>query len=208
MDKVFLRAGRERSVERWHPWIFSGAVERVEGTPSLGGTVAVCDSKGRTLGYGSWSPASQIRVRMLAFGADRVPDGAYVKGLVAASLARRGASPLAEPHRGVRLVHGESDCLPGVVVDAYDGWCVVQLASAGAEDWKDEIVAALLTAGAKGVYNRSDVDARRREGLAETGTTGVLAGGEPPERIEIHEGEASFHRDCRHPPRSSRLRLQ
>ena len=198
MDKVFLRAGRERSIERRHPWIFSGAVERVEGAPSLGGTVAVCDSKGRTLGYGSWSPASQIRVRMLAFGTDRVPDGAYVKGLVAAAIARRGASPLAEPHRGVRLVHGESDGLPGVVVDAYDGWCVVQLASAGAERWKDEIVEALMEAGAKGVYNRSDVDARRREGLAETGTTGVLAGGEPPERIEIHEGDIRFLVDVRH----------
>ena len=210
MDKVFLRAGRERSVERRHPWIFSGAVERVEGAPSLGGTVAVCDSKGRTLGYGSWSPASQIRVRMLAFGADRVPDGTYVKGLVAAAIARRGGvgspcptdgtevSPLAEPHRGVRLVHGESDGLPGVVVDAYDGWCVVQLASAGAEHWKDEIVAALMAAGAKGVYNRSDVDARRREGLAETGAMGMLAGGEPPERIEIHEGDIRFLVDVRH----------
>ena len=209
-DKVFLRAGRERSVERRHPWIFSGAVERVEGSPSLGGTVAVCDSKGRTLGYGSWSPASQIRVRMLAFGADRVPDGVYVKGVVDAAIARRGGvgtprptngavvSPLAEPHRGVRLVHGESDGLPGVVVDSYDGWCVVQLASAGAEFWKDEIVAALMAAGAKGVYNRSDVDARKREGLAETGTTGVLAGGEPPERIEIHEGDIRFLVDVRH----------
>jgi len=198
MDKVFLRAGRERSVERRHPWIFSGAVERVEGTPSLGGTVAVCDSKGRTLGYGSWSPASQIRVRMLAFGTDRVPDGAYVKGLVAAAIARRGTSPLAEPHRGVRLVHGESDGLPGVVVDAYDGWCVVQLASAGAEHWKDEIVAALMAAGAKGVYNRSDVDSRRREGLTDDGAVGALAGEEPPERIEIHEGNIRFLVDVRH----------
>ena len=117
MDKVYLRAGRERSVERRHPWIFSGAVERVEdgglaGRVTLpGDTVEVCDSKGRTLGYGSWSPASQIRVRMLAFGTDRVPDGAYVRGLVAAAIARRGGvgapRPTEEPHRGVRLVHGE-----------------------------------------------------------------------------------------------------
>ena len=204
MDKVFLRAGRERSVERRHPWIFSGAVERVEdgghaGRVTLpGDTVLVCDSKGRTLGYGSWSPASQIRVRMLAYGSECVPDGAYVKGLVAAAIARRVASPLAEPHRGVRLVHGESDGLPGVVVDAYDGWCVVQLASAGAEHWKEEIVAALMAAGAKGVYNRSDVDSRRREGLTEEGAVGVLAGEEPPELIEIHEGNIRFLVDVRH----------
>ena len=198
MEKVFLKSGRERSVERRHPWIFSGAVARVEGTPSIGGTVEVCDERGRTLGFGSWSPASQIRVRMLSFGVDRVPDGAYVKGLVAASIARRGSAPLAEPHRGVRIVHGESDDLPGLVVDAYDGWCVVQLASAGAERWKVEVVAALMEAGAKGVYNRSDVDARRREGIPETETTGVLAGGEPPELIEIHEGGIRYMVDVRH----------
>ena len=198
MDKVFLRAGRERSVERRHPWIFSGAVERVEGSPPLGGTVAVCDAKGCTLGYGSWSPASQIRVRMLAFGTDCVPDGAYVKGLVAAALARRGASPLAEPHRGVRLVHGESDGLPGVVADSYGGWCVVQFASAGAERWKGEIVSALMEHGAKGVYNRSDVDSRRREGLPEEGVAGVLAGDEPPELIEIREGGIRYLVDVRH----------
>ena len=95
-------------------------------------------------------------------------------------------------------MHGESDGLPGVVADAYDGWCVVQLASAGAEHWKDEIVAALMSAGAKGVYNRSDVDSRRREGLTEEGAVGVLAGEEPPERIEIHEGNVRYLVDVRH----------
>ena len=109
MDRVFLKAGRERSVERRHPWIFSGAVECVEGTPPLGGTVEVCSCRGQTLGYGSWSPASQIRVRMLSFGADAtVPDAGFVKRLVAESIARRGVSPLAEAHRGVRLVHGDT----------------------------------------------------------------------------------------------------
>ena len=198
MDRVFLKAGRERSVERRHPWIFSGAVERVEGSPSLGGTVEVRGCKGQVLGYGSWSPASQIRVRMLSFGADAtVPDAGFVKRLVAESIARRGVSPLAEAHRGVRLVHGESDGLPGVVVDAYDGWCVVQLASAGAERWKGDISAALIEAGAKGVYNRSDVDSRRREALPEGGETGVLAGEEPPDLIEIREGAIRYFVDVR-----------
>ena len=204
MDRVFLKAGRERSVERRHPWVFSGAVERVEGNPAAGGTVAVCDAKGRRLGYGSWSPVSQIRVRMLSSGADAaLPDAEYVKRLVAESIARRigqdGVSPLCEPERGVRLVHGESDGLPGVVADSYGGWCVVQLASAGAERWKAEMVAALMDAGAKGVYNRSDVDSRRREGLpdAADGAVGVLAGGEPPELIEIREGAIRYLVDVR-----------
>ena len=200
-NKVFLKSGRERSLERRHPWIFSGAVERVEGEPPAGGTVEVCDAKGRALGYGSWSPSSQIRVRMLSFGTDSVPDAAYIGGLVAAAIERRraldGVSPLKDRYRGVRLVHGESDGLPGLVADSYDGWCVVQFASAGAEHWRGEIVNALMAAGAKGVFDRSDVDSRKREGLPEEGMVGVLAGGEPPELIEIHEGSIRYLVDVR-----------
>lgn len=201
MVKVFLRKGRERSVERRHPWVFSGAVERVDGTPSIGSVVAVCACGGAVLGYGNWSPQSQIRVRMLSYAPENVPNGEYVRGLAAAAIARRsgrdGGSPLTEPNRGVRLVHGESDGLPGVVADSYDGWCVVQCASAGAEHFRDEVVRALMDAGAKGVYNRSDVDSRKREGLPEEGTVGVIVGGEPPETIEIHEGAIRYLVDVR-----------
>ena len=201
MDKVFLRKGRERSIERRHPWIFSGGVERVEGAPAIGSTVAVCSCSGDVLGYGSWSPQSQIRVRMLSFSKNAVPDDAYIRGLVQAAIGRRsgldGGSPLTEQNRGVRLVHGESDGLPGLVVDSYDGWCVIQCASAGAECFRDVVVRALMDAGAKGVYNRSDVDSRKREGLPEEGTVGVLAGGEPPEKIEIHESSIRYLVDVR-----------
>ena len=201
MDKVFLKKGRERSVERRHPWIFSGGVERVEGTPAIGSTVGVCTSNGTLLGYGSWSPLSQIRVRMLSYSADAFPDGAYVRRLVQAAIGRRaavgGGSPLLEAYRGVRLVHGESDGLPGVVVDSYDGWCVVQCASAGAEHFRGDIVSALTEAGAKGVFNRSDVDSRKREGLSQEDTFGVLSGEEPPELIEIREGKIRYLVDVR-----------
>jgi 23S rRNA (cytosine1962-C5)-methyltransferase len=201
VDKVFLRKGRERSVERRHPWIFSGGVERVEGVPAIGSTVAVCTCSGDVLGYGSWSPQSQIRVRMLSFSKNAVPDDAYVSGLVKSAIGRRsgmeGASVFARSHLGVRLVHGESDGLPGVVVDSYDGWCVIQCASAGAEHFRDVVVRALMDAGAKGVFNRSDVDSRKREGLPEEGAIGVLAGGEPPEFIEIHEGAIRYLVDVR-----------
>jgi 23S rRNA (cytosine1962-C5)-methyltransferase len=116
---------------------------------------------------------------MLSYSADAVPDSEYMKSLVSAAIERRasadGVSPLAAANRGVRLVHGESDGLPGVVADSYDGWCVVQFASAGAERFRDEVVAALMEAGAKGVFNRSDVDSRKREGLSDDGTVGVLA---------------------------------
>jgi 23S rRNA (cytosine1962-C5)-methyltransferase len=87
--------------------------------------------------------------------------------------------------------------LPGLVVDSYDGWCVIQCASAGAEYFRDEVVAALMNAGAKGVFNRSDVDSRKREGLTEESTVGVLAGAEPPEFIEIHENAIRYLVDVR-----------
>ena len=200
MEKVSLKPKREYTVVHRHPWVFSGAVDKVSGSPSAGATVAVCDSRGTKLGYGSYSPASQIRVRMLSFDADRAPDAEFVKERVSRAISRRG--DWRAPMRGVRLVNGESDGLPGVVCDAYDGWCVVQLASAGAEYWKSAIVEALVAAGAKGVYNRSDVDSRRREGLDGDSTvagavTGPLAGGEPPALIEIHEGGVKYFVDVR-----------
>ncbi len=198
--KVVLKRGRERSVEHRHPWIFSGAVARTEGSPAVGGTVEVCTDAGRALGFGSWSPASQICVRMLSFDAARAPDEAFIGERIASSLARRaegGRAALSEANRGVRLVHGESDGLPGLVVDAYDGWCVTQFASAGAERWRQTTVAALMAAGAKGVFDRSDVDVRKREGLPMEGTVGLLAGVEPPELIEIHEGAIRYLVDVR-----------
>ena len=198
--EVILKRGRARSVERRHPWIFSGAVARVEGAPAIGATVAVSSDEGDVLGFGSWSPMSQICVRMLTFGPGREPDDAFVRQVVADSIMRRAngaANPLAVPYRGVRLVHGESDGLPGVVVDSYDGWCVAQFTSAGAEWWKTVVCDALMAAGAKGVFNRSDVEARKREGLSMADTVGLLAGDEPPDLIEIHEGAIRYLVDVR-----------
>ncbi|MGN0852216.1 MAG: class I SAM-dependent rRNA methyltransferase [Kiritimatiellia bacterium] len=192
MNKVFLDFKRDYATVHRHPWVFSGAVRQVEGEPGRGTTVQVCSATGDVLGYGSYSPDSQIRVRMLSFGAGQAPDGAYVKRLVAAAVARRADFRTNGFTNAFRLINAESDGLPGVVADEYDGWVVVQLASAGAEYWKETLVEALTSAvpGCRGVYNRSDVDARRREGLGEA--TGVLAGAEPPGEIPIHEGKIRY----------------
>ena len=130
--RVVLNPRRDYATVHRHPWIFSGAVRAVEGNPALGETVAVVDAKGETLGWGSYSPSSQIRVRMLSFDAACVPDADFVTGLVAASVGRRADFWVNGYTNAFRLVHGESDGLPGVVADWYDGWVVVQLASAGA----------------------------------------------------------------------------
>jgi len=204
MEKVFLKPERDYSVRHRHPWIFSGAVRNVTGSPAAGETVEVADSSGETLGYGSWSPASQIRVRMMSFDASVVPDDAFVGGLVAAAVGRRAGFLVDGRTNAFRLVHGESDGLPGVVADYYNGWVVTQFASAGAERWKSVIVDAIMqyVPFCKGVYNRSDVDARSREGLREgngqaADETGVLAGGEPPELIEMFEDGVRYLVDVR-----------
>ncbi len=197
MEKVVLQPKREYATAHRHPWIFSGAIREVTGTPAAGETVAVCDAHGSCLGYGSWSPASQIRVRMLSFSADVVPDAAFVRRRVAESVARRRDLLSGNATDACRLVNAESDGLPGVVADLYGGTVVVQLATAGAEFWKRDVAAALMESvpGCSGVWNRSDVDSRTREGLSPA--TGLLAGAEPPELIAIHEGDIRFLVDVR-----------
>ncbi|MBR1588416.1 MAG: class I SAM-dependent methyltransferase [Kiritimatiellae bacterium] len=197
MEKVILQPRREYATDHRHPWIFSGAIKEVAGPPAAGETVEVCDVKGRCLGYGSWSPASQIRVRMLSFAEEEVPDAAFVRRRVAEAVARRASFLAGGETNACRLVNAESDGLPGVVADLYDGTAVVQLATAGAEFWKHEIAGALMDSvpGCTGVWNRSDVDSRAREGLSPE--TGLLAGAEPPELTEIHEGAIRYLVDVR-----------
>ena len=141
MEKVILNRGREYATVHRHPWIFSGAIHEVTGSPTVGETVVVCDAKGTRLGYGSWSPASQIRVRMLSFSTDVTPDAAFVRRRVAEAVARRSGILAGGETNACRLVNAESDGLPGVVADVYGGTAVVQLATAGAEFWKREIAA-------------------------------------------------------------------
>ena len=198
--RVVLNPKRDYATVHRHPWIFSGAIRTVEGDPAPGETVAVANAKGEILGWGSYSPASQIRVRMLSFDASHAPDAEFVTGLVAASIGRRADFWVNGYTNAFRLVHGESDGLPGVVADWYDGWVVVQLASAGAVFWQDVLAQALMSfvPGCRGVYSRSDVDSRAREGLPAENATGLLAGEEPPELIEIHEGGIRYLVDVRH----------
>ena len=197
MKKVTLNNRRDYTVAHRHPWVFSGAVRSVEGNPAPGDTVCVESAGGERLGWGSWSPASQIRVRMLSFEPEREPDAEFMDGLVGASVARRAAFWVDGATNAFRLVNAESDGLPGVVADYYAGTVVVQLATAGAEHWKDAIVSALrkYVPDCSCVYNRSDVDSRAREGLEPA--TGLLAGEEPPELVEIREGNVAYLVDVR-----------
>lgn len=200
MDRIVLRPGRERSLARRHPWVFSGAItyEPQEAGLRPGSTIEVKSAGGEVLGYGSWSPTSQIRVRMLSFDAAVVPDEAFIRSRVAAAVGRRADFFANAYTNAMRLVNAESDGLPGVVADYYAGWVVCQFTSAGAELWKRTVAEALMQYApfCQGVSERSDVDVRVREGLA-TGGFEVLAGAEPPELIEIAEGPCKFLVDVR-----------
>lgn len=190
---VTLRKGRDHSVRRFHPWIFSGAIAAAEGPLSPGCFVRVLSEDGKTLGLGQWSPESQIRVRMLAFG--ETPFFSCSARIADAIDARK---PLLESGTtdAARLVNAEADGLPGVVIDKYGDWAVCQFNTAGAAVLKNEIVASLMDSlPLKGVYERSDEDMLRREGLE--GASRRLIGDEPPEKIEIHENGVRFLVDPR-----------
>lgn len=185
MADLILKSGNDRSVLRRHPWIFAGSVDRLEGRARAGDTVLVMDSRGKPLARAAWSPESQIRARVWSFDPEQSIDHAFIKRAVAASVARRANHPWLAGQDGVRLIHGESDGLPGVIADRYGAMVVVQLTSAGADKWRDAIVAGLVQAtGCSAVYERSDSDVRKLEGL---GPVTGLVYGEMPESLTIVE---------------------
>ena len=171
MKTLRLRDGKERSLLRQHPWIFESAIAR--GGADSGETVRVEAHDGRFLGWGAFSPSSRIRARMWSFvETDRI-DAAFLQARVEAAVAMRRYLGIASD--GMRLVHGESDGLPGLVVDRYGDTLVAQFGSAGVERWKAVLADALLAVtGLEKLYERSDASARGLEGLPEV--TGWLRG--------------------------------
>ncbi|WIM07074.1 MAG: class I SAM-dependent methyltransferase [Candidatus Nitricoxidivorans perseverans] len=175
-----LKPDRDRSVLRRHPWIFEGAVARLEGRARPGDTVEVVASGGRhsgqVLAKAAWSPVSSIRARVWSFDPGEIIDDAFFKRRVAAAVARRAVLPELASQEGLRLIHAESDGLPGVIADRYGDTVVVQLTSAGADRWREAIAGALEKAtGCARIYERSDSDVRGLEGLPPR--TGWLRGG-------------------------------
>ena len=194
-EKIILKPKRDYSVRRRHPWIFSGAVAE-EPSAQMGSLVEVFSSGGESLGFGWYSPSSQIRVRMISFGAERPKS---IDELVASSIGRRAVFFANASTNALRLVNAESDFLPGVVADYYAGWVVCQFTSAGADLRKREIAEALMKYApfCRGVAVRNDVSARAKEGLSLEPQFEHLAGSQMPELIEIVEGNVRFYVDVR-----------
>jgi 23S rRNA (cytosine1962-C5)-methyltransferase len=165
MPQLILVPGKERSVFRRHPWLFAGSVERLIGQARPGDTVEVVAGS-QVLGKAAWSPASQIRARIWSFDAAETIDDVFFKRRVAAAVARRAALPGLAGQSGLRLIHAESDGLPGVIADRYGDLVVLQLTSAGADKWRSAIAGALAKAtGCSRIYERSDSEVRSLEGL-------------------------------------------
>lgn len=184
MKTIQLREGKERSLLRRHPWIFESAVAK--GGGDAGETVRVESKDGQFLGWAAFSPASKIRARVWSFEQAQRIDNGFFAAAVARSIQARSRFDIQSD--GCRLIHGESDGLPGIVVDRYDDTLVAQFTSAGAERFKNVVAGALLReTGLTKLYERSDASARTLEGLEPA--TGWLRGGEgnPPTGITIRE---------------------
>jgi 23S rRNA (cytosine1962-C5)-methyltransferase len=167
MKAIRLRAGRERSLQRRHPWVFEGSVAGGRADP--GETVRVEDADGRFLAWGAYSGSSMIRVRAWSFDETERIDSSFFERRIAAAVALRARLPIASS--GLRLVHGEADGLPGLIVDRYGDTLCAQFGAAGVERWKSTLADALLkTTGLSRLYERSDASVRGLEGLpAQTG---------------------------------------
>ena len=186
---VWLKPGREKSLRRLHPWVFSGAIERVDGQAQAGATVDIVGSSGGFCARGAYSPTSQIRARVWTFEASEAIDAAFFRRRLARAVESRRRLGLLHAHGACRLVFSESDGLPGLIVDRYGEYLVCQFLSAGAEAWRATIVELLGELCApRGIYERSEGGARHKEGLPSR--RGVLAGEEPPAALEIIAGGA------------------
>ena len=171
MKVITLREGKERSLLRRHPWVFQGSIAK--GGADAGETVRVQDAAGRFLAWAAFSPSSMIRVRVWSFDEAERIDEAFFERRIARALGLRARLPIASD--GVRLIHGEADGLPGLIVDRYGDLLSAQFLSAGTERWKGVIVDLLLAAtGCTRLYERSDSGVRKLEGLAPA--TGWLRG--------------------------------
>jgi 23S rRNA (cytosine1962-C5)-methyltransferase len=190
---IVLKAGREKSLLRRHPWIFSGAVERVNGAPNNGDTLAVRDATGNFLAWAAYNAASQITARVWSWREDEVIDAAFFRCKISQALAARDMLGLAQHSSGIRLIHAESDGLPGLIVDQYGDVLVMQIGSAGAERWRDtiaDILQALCEPAC--IYERSDSDSRTLEGLELR--NGVVRG-VLPDNVEVIEHGLRFKVD-------------
>jgi 23S rRNA (cytosine1962-C5)-methyltransferase len=186
VNKIILKPGREKSLLRRHPWVFSGAVARIEGKAAAGDTVHVVAADGQFLGVAALNPDANISARVWDWHEATQINTAFFHRRLEAAIGIRRTLFARKSAEAERLVHGESDGLPGLIVDRYADVVVVQITSAGCNRWREAIIEALqrITA-ARAIYERSDADVLELEGLS--ARTGLLRGELDAPVVEITE---------------------
>ena len=193
MQEIKLRPGRERSVLRRHPWIFSGSIDSThdDGTSIPGQTVRILDSQAQFLAWGAISPKSKIRVRIWSWDESEEVGPRFFQHRLKEAIDLRKKILQDEYTNAYRLVHAESDGLPGLIVDQYDQTLVVQFLTCGVEFWRDTILSELVTiTGCSQIFDRSDMEVRLLEGLQPR--KGLVYGDNLANPVEIYEGELKY----------------
>ena len=193
--RIRLKPGREVSLQKGHPWIFSGALDAVEGNPASGDIVLAATRAGEPLALGFFNPESDIAFRLLTRRTGTLADDRFWRGRIAAAAALRQRLIPADT-TAWRLINAEGDGIPGLIVDRYGAFLVISIETAGAEKHRGMILDALRReVHPEGIYERSEGRARRREGLPDR--TATAFGAAPPETIEIRENGLAFAVDIR-----------
>ena len=193
---ITLNPNREKSLLRRHPWIFAGAIKSMDEEPASGSTVDLLSSEGQFLARASYSPISQIRARVWTFN-DEPVDKEFFRRKIKAAIEVRQRLKVESHSNAYRLIHAESDGIPGLIVDRYDNVLVLQSLTAGSEFWKETIADILVEeTGIQNIYERSDADVRELEGLKPI--TGILRGKIDNLRLTIDEYGLKFQVDIEH----------
>lgn len=189
--QVILKKDREKSVLNRHPWLYSGAISRVEGNPANGDVVDVWNSRARFVARGVYNAKSQIRVRLLTWNPNDPIDEEFWRRRISRAVVGRLALRQDQNTDAYRLVYSDADGVPGLIADAYGPWLVVQFLSMAVEKHRRIIIDTLRDLGEpQGIYERSDVESREMEGLVPV--TGPIWGEVPPDIIEIVENDHTF----------------
>lgn len=192
MVEIKLKKGKEKAVWQKHPWIFSGALEKIKGSPENGEVVKVISITNEFLGYGYFNDQSRVAIRLLEWNEDtQINEEWYAQKINTAILTRSHLLKSSETN-AYRLIFSEADFLPGLIVDKYADFLSVQILSAGIAKAKNTIIKILCeTLSPKGIFDRSDATARTHEGI--TAANGLLWGQAPADFIEVTENSIKYH---------------
>ena len=191
MIDVILKKGKEKAAMLHHPWIFSGAIDKIKGKPLNGEIVKICSASAEFLAYGYYNDQSRVALRLMEWDESKTIDKEWYQEKLRDAIASRKHLLNADTNT-CRLVFSEADFLPGLIVDQYADFLSLQILSAGIENVKEEIIALLREElNPKGIFDKSDAGARKHENLE--ATQGLLWGETPPEFIEVRENGIAYH---------------